>query len=168
MPEVEKKKCPKCGETKDLTARYFYRDKNSRTGFFLWCKTCVNNKPRAKTRNRIIRNRARHRAVAQLVALHPEQFQALYESARADAIEEDERISNDPEIKAQFGETTPRLRSGRRAEGDEPKPRIDEKWCATCAAYHARGHHEKKEPVLPGLIDDFNRGTSRARKAAYR
>lgn len=161
------RKCTKCGESKPATSRWFYRDKNSRSGLFSWCKTCLNAIPKTQTRARVIRNRARHRAIARLVELHRDQFEALYESARADAIEEDEWLSGDPENVARFAGQTPRLKPGPRQQG-EVQPRIDDKWCATCSAYHARGHHEKKEPVLPALIEQFNQGTARARAGARR
>lgn len=160
------KKCPNCGEAKPCTERYFYRDKNSSDGLMSWCKTCDNARPRPQTRNRLIRVRARNRAMQRLIDLHPEQFAALYESERADAIEEDERLSADPENSARFDGAAIRLRKGRRrTDEDSDVARVDENWCLTCSAYHSRGHHENAAKKMAAALAEFNEGTQRARTA---
>lgn len=169
VEEVATKSCPNCREIKPATERWFYRDKNSRDGLMSWCKTCNNARPRPQTRNRLIRVRARNRAMQRLIDLHPEQFAALYESERADAIEEDERLSADPENAAQFDGAAIRLRKGRRRNEEDPEvARIDENWCARCSAYHSRDHHEKPEKQVSAALAEFNAGTERARKAVKR
>lgn len=135
------KTCPKCNEEKPATAEFFYRDKRSGDGLGSWCKTCVNGRAKPQTRARIIRTRARHRAMQQLVELHREEFEALYEDARAEAIEEDDRLTADPENHARFDAETVRLRSGRRKPGETPEARVDETWCVECSVYHAQDHH---------------------------
>lgn len=138
---ADTKPCTKCKVEKPCDETGFYKDKRARDGLSSWCRECTNSQPKAQTRVRIIRNRARHRAVALLVENHPEEFGILYELCRADAEEEDERLTADPETRARFGNATPRLRTGRRKPGEPPETRVNESWCPRCAAYHALDHH---------------------------
>lgn len=41
-----KKRCPSCGEEKDLTFEHFYRSKHTKSGYRSLCKPCVNAKNR--------------------------------------------------------------------------------------------------------------------------
>ncbi len=174
---MDPKRCPKCGETKDATSANFYRDKNSSDGLGCWCKTCTNAIPKAQTRTRILRNRARHRALQMLVERHRAEFQEIYENCRAEAIEQDERLAMDPENAAKFdaqnGQTV-RLKPGRRKVGETPEARVNQDWCPKCSSYHAQGHQCptcKKlagRGVNPGDLVVFNEGTRRAAMGARR
>lgn len=39
---LRKKVCPQCGIPKLLTSKFFYKSKQSKSGFKPWCKVCVN------------------------------------------------------------------------------------------------------------------------------
>lgn len=134
------KTCPHCGEEKPANELHFYPDKSARDGLGSWCKTCVNERPKPLTEARIIRNRARHRAMQRLVELHKAEFEALYEDERAVALDENDRLRGDPETAARFDGQTPRLRKGRRRPGEDAEARVDEEWCAQCATFHAGDH----------------------------
>jgi len=56
---MNKYKCNKCGIEKELTAEFFYKNKNIKRGFSYWCKDC-SDKNRNKEKDRIrARNYAR-------------------------------------------------------------------------------------------------------------
>lgn len=135
------KTCPHCDEAKDATPEFFYRDKRSRDGLGSWCKRCVNARAKPQTRARVIRSRAWHRATQALVERHKAEFQELYEEARAEAVEEDERLTADPANHAHFDAETVRLRSGRRKPGEPPEARVNDSWCVECSEFHAQDHH---------------------------
>lgn len=159
------KACTHCHKVKPSDETGFYKDKRARDGLSSWCRQCMNSLPKAQTRTRIIRNRARHRAVQMLVENHPEEFAILYELCRADAEEEDERISSSPEVAAQFEGATPRLRTGRRKPNEEPEARVNQTWCPRCAVFHAMDHHTLKEKGKKSVAEcfkEFNEGTARA------
>lgn len=172
MTEILKPKtCPKCKEVKEATRRNFYADKNSRDQLSCWCKLCIDAVPKGQTRTRVLRNRARHRAVQMLVERHREEFQEIYEECRAMAVEEDERLTMDPENAARFDGQTVRLKTGRRRIGEQPGPKVDQDWCAKCKVYHAKDHQCPTckqlagRGINPGDLVEFNNGTSRARMA---
>lgn len=157
------KVCTKCKQLKPSDETGFYRDRRSIDRLSSWCRRCMNSVPKAQTRARIIRNRARHRASQMLIDLHAEEFGALYERCRAEAEEEDERLNADPQIAARFDGKTPRLRTGPRR--GEPETRVDETWCSSCVAYHATNHHagpNRRPKTVAESFEEFNAGTARA------
>jgi hypothetical protein len=72
--EMAYKKCPKCNETKELTSDNFYNSNQTKSGFKVYCKPCVNRdnysydkknpdqliKRVLKSRNRCKESKARH------------------------------------------------------------------------------------------------------------
>lgn len=114
------------------------------------CKDCDNTRPRKATLTRIVRVRARHRAVAALIKAHGDEFRNLLNyftdvvleesaelaaaaaAAAAEAEREHAHEVDEPEL--------PRLRPGPRRPGQVVKDRIDVGRCPECVGYHDRGH----------------------------
>jgi hypothetical protein len=143
-PLAGHKRCPNCEEEKSADLDHFYADKNARDGLGSWCKSCVNGRAKPQSRARLIRSRARHRAAQALIERYPEDFEELYQDARATAVEEDERLTADPVNHARFDAEAIRLRPGRRKPGEDPEARVDDNWCVACSAYHAADHRHSR------------------------
>lgn len=134
-------RCPKCELAKPVTE--FYQSKSGKPGSY--CKDCERErcrKPR-QTQSRLVRNRARQRATAALVANHADEFRDLLDTELAWAKAEAEglaaRHAADPWMPP--GEAV-RLRPGKRPD-DAPatEPRVVTTWCGQCREFHLNGHH---------------------------
>lgn len=133
------KRCGKCGETKPLAE--FYADKKASDGHRWWCKRCDNAAPKPQTLTRIIRNRARQRATAELIRAHAHEFRTLVERHRVEVAREARELGALPAAQAVYGASEPvRLRSGRRNRGEIAADRIDVARCPDCIKHHDRGH----------------------------
>lgn len=124
--------CPACDTAKPLGE--FYDGSG-------WCKRCQNSRPKPQTARRIIRTRARHRARAELVELHRDEYDDLVEFFIDVVTEEAQRLAQQPEAAEHYPDDEPvRLRPGRRLPDETPLDRIDVARCPECADHHDRGH----------------------------
>lgn len=114
------------------------------------CRDCDNSRTRTATPARVIRVRARHRAVAALIERHRTEFEELMAEATESARTEAEALAEDPAAAEHYQpDETVRLRPGPRRAGQDVTERIDVARCTNCATHHDRGH------VCPncGLLD---------------
>lgn len=143
LPAPPTKRCPCCTEEKPLTG-FYERERNGRTSAQGWCKACQKaasaNATSTVTVPKLLRNRARHRAVAALVARHQADFDALYERAKAEVAAEAARIAAVPAAAEHYGDQPIRLRPGPRLPFEEIVDRIDVGRCPDCARHHDAGH----------------------------
>lgn len=154
----DKRYCPRCDTWK--------KHEGFQPSSHSWCRQCVNAKPKAKTKERVIRTRARHRARGELVRRYPGEYEALVEMFTdlgwAEASELEAELPEKPNIHSDVHqvltadadihsdvhqlltteEPTPLLRSGPRAAGETAVDRLappkDE--CGACSSAHARKH----------------------------
>lgn len=136
--ETGEKACPNCGETKPLDD--FYPHPQTRDGRHLRCKKCDNARPRKVTAAKVNRMRARHRALADLIKFHEDEFQALLAIRLAEAREEAEALANSPEAAEHYQDEPVRLKPGKRMPGEKAGDRIDVARCPHCIRHHDRGH----------------------------
>ena len=163
------KQCSKCGESKPLDA--FYANVNGTHGRMPYCKKCDNARPRKASALKINRIRARHRAVADLIAMHAETFETLLAIRLAEAKDEAEELAATPEAAEHYQDSEPvRLRPGKRMQGEKVGDRIDVARCSHCVKHHDRGHvctecgaapsHGVKRQVSPrnkNLVSSFEK-----------
>lgn len=89
-----------------------------------------------QTKARLIDQRARRRASQELKRRYPEEWEHLYETYRTEAEEEMDRLEEEhPEL-----DDAPRLKTGRRKDGQSVEDRLDTNRCDQCVRYHVRGH----------------------------
>lgn len=137
-PNGQGKKCTRCGETKPLSE--FYTHPQTRDRLAPHCKKCDNQRSRKATGAKINRTRARHRAVADLITFHEDEFEALLAIRLAEAQAEAEALAHDP-VAQDFYHTEPvRLKPGKRMAGQTIRDRIDVARCPECVKHHDRGH----------------------------
>lgn len=159
------------------------------------CKDCDNSRQRhvKPTAAKVNRNRARHRAVADLIAKHQDEFEDLYAMYRVEAEEEAEALKSSDEAREHYKDEPVRLRSGARKSGQKAGDRIDVARCPHCVRHHDRGHvctvcgaapgqqsmqAPRRRPAVAAArgqtrvdsaaLEEFNSGTQRAREAASR
>lgn len=132
------KTCSRCEATKPLGA--FYRNANGTHGRMPYCKKCDNARPRKVTAIKINRTRARHRAVADLIAAHEAEFTQLLEARLTEAHIEADVLAATPQAAEHFTSEPVRLRPGPRMTGEQSSDRIDVARCPDCAKHHDRGH----------------------------
>lgn len=132
------KTCSRCEETKPLSD--FYAAKTGIHGVMPYCKKCDCKRPRRKTHARVIRLRARARAVSDLIRFHPDEFEALFAIRTAEAKVEAEQLADTEEGAEHFGDTPVMLRPGKRPDGQTVVDRIDVTQCPDCVKHHDRGH----------------------------
>jgi hypothetical protein len=130
------KTCPKCQEAKSLDK--FYASANGTR--MTYCKKCDNARPRKATNVKVNRMRARHRAIADLIQWHPDDFQALLAIRLAEATEEAEELAATPEAKEHAAGGPVKLKPGKRMPGEKAGDRIDVARCPHCIKSHDRGH----------------------------
>lgn len=141
--------CTGCGHTKDLEE--FYGAGENHTPKSL-CKDCDNTRARPRTSARMLRTRARNRAMARLTKLHPVEFATLVAEEQQLAEQEAELL----ELLAKQGNhakpSAPvALRPGPKRAGQDITHRVDTATCRRCHTHHDRGHtcpncgHTEKE-----------------------
>lgn len=137
---TDTKVCSKCGESKPLDD--FYARASGTPGHMPYCKTCDNARERKPSSAKINRMRARHRAIADLIKFHEDEFEALLSIRLAEAMVEAEELATTPEAAKHYGNTSEpvRLRRGRRMPGQKAGDRIDVARCPHCIKHHDRGH----------------------------
>lgn len=146
------KRCPKCATEKPLED--FYPDRRAADGRQGWCKKCQNAASSVKkpSEPRLVRNRARHRAIAELVRRHEAEFESLYELYKAEAAQEAVELRVAPAA-AQHYKTQPvRLRPGARQPGERATDRIDVARCPHCIKHHDSGHVCPKCGAVPHTV----------------
>jgi hypothetical protein len=143
-PASERTKvCTGCHVEKPITE--FYRHNDRGTKVCPRCRDCDNARPRTRSANRVLRVRARHRAVAALVERHAAEFRELLEyyvkivdqEARQLAVAAADTFETNG-----HGHTPsmPRIKRGPRRKGQELVERLDVARCPQCVGYHDRGH----------------------------
>jgi len=135
---TDSKVCPTCGETKPLDD--FYPHPQTRDGRHPRCKKCDNSKPRKTTAAKVNRMRARHRALADLIKFHEDEFQALLAIRLAEAQEEAVALATSPAAAEHYKNEPVRLKPGKRMPGEKAGDRIDVARCPHCIKHHDRGH----------------------------
>jgi len=146
------RKCTACGQLKPVD-EFYRRHRDGRTSKICpRCRDCDNTRTRSRTEARVVRVRARHRAVADLIANHRAEFDALLErhalAARAEASalataaaqQHADSADHHPHATPHPAEELPRLRPGPRRPGQTVTERLDVARCAQCVKHHDRGH----------------------------
>lgn len=144
------KTCRTCSKSKPLSD--FYVNAKSADGRFTDCKPCHNAKPKKVTDARVARNRARHRAVADLIDRHAAEFESLLEARIREAEAEVEELSADARARKHYKDELVRLRPGPRLSGEKAGDRIDVARCPDCVRHHDRGHVCVKCGAQPGPV----------------
>lgn len=144
---TDTKVCQRCDTVKPRSD--FYSHPKSADGLRPCCKSCHNTDPRNATPARINRQRARNRATADLVAMYPDEFEALLEIRLAEAAEEAEALAQEPAAQRHYENTPARLRPGKRMPGQKAGDRIDVARCPHCVKHHDRGHICKACGAMP-------------------
>jgi hypothetical protein len=134
------RRCSTCQQDKPLEE--FHCDARASDGRTTTCKKCVSAKPYKPTLLRVVKTRARKRALAELARRHPDEFRVLLREHETTAMQEAEKIAADPRARRVYrGSSEPvRLRRGRPAEGETLADRIDVGRCPQCIRYHDSGH----------------------------
>ncbi len=136
---AEKSKvCSKCAKCKPLDD--FYACTTGIQGVMPYCKTCDNTRERKPNGTKLNRMRARHRAIADLIAWHPDEFASLLEIRLAEATEEAEALAATPQAAQHYQDSPVKLRPGKRMPGETTVDRIDVARCPSCIDHHDRGH----------------------------
>lgn len=130
------KLCTKCDVEKPLTD--YYPDSDAKDGRRSACRRCMN--AAQATGSKVVRNRARHRAIAELVKRHEDEFSDLLSLYLHEAAQEAQALAQTPEAAAHYSSTPVRLRPGARQPGQKPGDRIDVARCPHCVKHHDRGH----------------------------
>lgn len=143
------KLCPKCDQVKQLDD--FYPHPQTRDGRHPSCKKCDNTRPRKVTPAKVNRMRARHRALADLVRFHEDEFQALLSIRLAEAQEEAQELASHPEATKHYANEPVRLKPGKRMAGEKAGDRIDVARCPHCVKHHDRGHVCAKCGTAPAV-----------------
>jgi hypothetical protein len=182
--------CSRCGHARPLSD--FYALRTGVDGLMPYCKKCDNSRPRKPTALKVNRMRARHRAVADLIAFHQDEFDALLSIRLAEATEEAAALASTTAAKEHYRNEPVRLKPGKRMVGEKVSDRIDVARCPHCVKHHDRGHaceacgatpsnkiqasRPRPRPIPSGVrrvagldvaaLDEFNAGTERARRAA--
>lgn len=132
------KTCTRCGEHKPPSD--YYKHSQTRDRLAPHCKACDNKRSRKVTGTRINRNRARHRAIADLIGFHEDEFSALLAIRLAEAEQEAEALASEPAAKEHYRSEPVRLKPGKRMAGQKAGDRIDVARCPHCVKHHDRGH----------------------------
>jgi len=132
------KTCSRCGESKPTSE--YYKHPQTRDRLAPHCKACDNKRSRKATGTKINRMRARHRAVADLIAFHEDEFVVLLSIRLAEAKEEAEALAATPEAIEHYQSEPVRLKPGQRMMGQSARDRIDVARCPDCIKHHDRGH----------------------------
>lgn len=124
------------------------------------CRDCNNKRPPTETR--IIANRSRSRAMADLAKRHADEFEALFEKHKQDALDELERLRQAAAEDRTDDLDLPRLKPGPKRNTDQSViDRLDVARCPHCHNYHDNAHECETcgdvpvELVDPGLDIDY-------------
>lgn len=133
------KRCTKCGQIKELAD--FYPDRRASDGRQGWCRKCQNaSQVKKASEPRLVRNRARQRAAADLVKRHEAEFNDLYQMYWDEAMAEAKALAATPEAAQHYVSEPVRLKPGARQPGEVAGDRIDVARCPHCIKHHDRGH----------------------------
>lgn len=114
----------------------FYRQERGRGGRMPQCIKCNNARPPTKVR--MLRNRARSRAVAVLAQRHPAEYEALYAEQLVAAEAEYDQLQ--AAAAGNHDSSVPRLRPGPVREGETKLDRLDVARCVRCRTHHDAEH----------------------------
>lgn len=132
------KTCTQCGQTKPMAE--FYEQAGGKYGREAACRDCK-TQTRSITPNRVVRNRARHRAVAALIDRHRDEFAQLMAAELTTAQAEHEELTAAAAERGQDDAAVARLRPGpKRREQTSGVERLDVARCPHCIKHHDRGH----------------------------
>lgn len=138
------KRCSKCGQDKPRSEFYVAHKATPtrKEKLAAKCKPCENSRerPNVITQPKINRTRARHRAVAELIERHQDEFDSLYERHLGEAAEEAEALAKESAAREHYRNEPVRLRPGKRRSGQKAGDRIDVARCPHCIKHHDRGH----------------------------
>lgn len=132
---VDEKRCASCSKTKP--AAEFFAVKHTATGLSSHCRDCENR--RSPTETRMIRVRARHRAMAALVESHRDEFARLLDLETVKAREEHEKLKQASDGNPDAG--LARLKPGPKRKGQtDVTERLDVARCQSCHTHHDDEH----------------------------
>lgn len=127
--------CTLCGTEKPITE--FYEQAAGRGGRASHCRTCNNVRP--PTEIRMIRNRARSRAYAELAKRHAGEFARLYDAEFQKATAEHAEIQR--AAAGQPDAAVARLKRGPKRRGETSAvERLDVARCPSCETHHDADH----------------------------
>lgn len=131
------KTCTKCRKAQPLSE--FHAHPDTRDGKSSQCRTC--NSKRKPTVSRIIRTRARGRAMYRLIETHRSEFEALLEEETLKAEREHQEVVAAAEARGQADAHVARLKSGpKRKDQTSAIERLDVARCPLCQGFHDAGH----------------------------
>lgn len=152
----ERAGCDEVQKAHGLCQRHYDRERSGARG------------PRRRE-DRVLTTRARNRAVARLIAKHPEEFDKLYHECLTKVQAEDAELRR---VAAETGAVPTndgqvlRLKRGPAAEDEEIVDRIDlTPHCPECELYHVDGHHCLHCGALPSRAI-FDEATQRLQHPA--
>jgi hypothetical protein len=167
--------CSGCGQAKPRTEFYIAHKATATRKAKLSgrCKNCEADRKQERyagqpTPGKINRNRARHRAVADLIEAHQVEFDALYEKRLCEAADEAQALAQQQAAQEHYGDQPVRLRPGRRRQGEKPADRIDVARCPHCIRHHDRGHVCAVCGAAPGESLSDSRNEKRVTRNAQR
>lgn len=139
------KRCTRCGHDKPHDD--FYPDREAADGRRSACRSCMNSAQ--LTESKVLRNRARHRAVADLVKRHEAEFNELLQSHMEATLTEGLALAASPDASVHYASEPVRLKPGARQSGQKAGDRIDVARCPHCVKHHDRGHVCAKCGAVP-------------------
>lgn len=144
--------CTKCGQ--DKPAIEFYSTGSSGK-LKPYCRDCDNTRPRARSLSKIVRVRARHRATAELVRRHQDEFGLLLNRYTAQALAEADGLAATTAGQQKYAgdKAAVRLRPGPRRANQGAEERIDVARCPDCIRHHDRGHVCESCGVAPQSLE---------------
>lgn len=137
VPPVGVKVCSKCKVTQPLDE--FHAHSQTRDGKSSQCRKC--NSKRPPKASRIIRTRARGRAMYRLLEAHRTEFEQLLEEETVKAQAEHEEVTAVAAERGQPDAAVARLKSGpKRKTQTSATERLDVARCPKCHQFHDAGH----------------------------
>jgi ribosomal protein L32 len=147
------KTCTGCGKTKPRDEFYLRHRGRGDGDRQSQCKACCRLRGGGQTQPKINRNRARHRAIADLIERHEAEFTDLLEQRLAEARQEAEALVREQAAQEHYKDEPVRLRPGRRLTGQKAGDRIDVARCPHCVKHHDRGHVCPKCGMAPAVAN---------------
>lgn len=136
-PTPKSKACSKCKKVQPLSE--FHSHSQTRDGKSSQCRKC--NSKRPPTVNRLVRTRARGRAMYLLVENHRAEFEQLLEEQTVIAQAEHDKVAAAAAEKGLPDAPVARLMSGpKRREQTDILERLDVARCPTCHTHHDADH----------------------------
>jgi hypothetical protein len=155
-PRVVTLTCTTCEQTKPETE--FYPDPNAKSGRNSACRACNNR--RDPSVQRMVRTRARNRAMAALMTRHREEFERLYQQEFVDALQEHYTLAAEAAAAGFPDAEVARLKPGpKRREETSVIDRLDVARCPRCHTHHDEDHTcptcGDETPVTPAKVKPY-------------